>query len=57
MEHFVRLISRLEGYIKIYLKEVGLYGLTESRVQWHALVKTVINPFFFSFIFFAGGTS
>jgi hypothetical protein len=46
MKHFGRLICRLEGNIKIYLKEVGLYGLIEDRVQWHAVVKTVINPFF-----------
>jgi len=61
MKHFGRLICRLEGNTKIYLKEVGLYGLIEDRVQWHAVVETVINPlffsFFFSFIYLLGGTS
>jgi len=47
MKHFGRLICRLEGSIKIYLKEVGPYGLNEDRVQWHAVEKTVINPFSF----------
>ena len=50
MKHFGRLVCRLEVSIKIYLKEVGLYGLIEDRVQWHAVVKTVINPFFCLFI-------
>jgi len=49
-------VCRLECSIKIYLKEIGLYGLIEDRVQWHAVVKTVMNLFFFffSFIYFLG---
>ena len=54
MKHFGRLICRLEGNTKIYLKEVGLYGLVEARVQWHGVVKTVINPFFSFFIYLLG---
>jgi hypothetical protein len=54
MKHFGRLIFRLEGNTKMYVKEVGLYGLNEDRAQWCAVVKTVINHFSPFFIYLWG---